>query len=128
MMLLMAGSTNPMQSRFDNGEVIVTYTDGTTSRLALNNPTNWWPIDQDYFIDDYQFRRPEPIPPRINLRTGEVRLLDPITFKGKGGTVAGGAATALEMAVDPQKELKSLTVRALANEVVIGLMSATVAR
>ena len=51
--LLMAGSTNRMQSRFDNGEVIVTYTDGTTARLALHNPTNWWPIDQDYFIDDY---------------------------------------------------------------------------
>ena len=49
----MAGSTNPMQSRFDNGEVIVRYADGTSARLALHNPTNWWPIDQDYFIDDY---------------------------------------------------------------------------
>ena len=41
--LLMAGSTNSMQSRFDNGEVIVTYADGTTARLALENPDNWWP-------------------------------------------------------------------------------------
>ncbi len=55
--LLMAGSTAAMQSRFDNGEVIVTYTDGSTERLALNNPVNWWPIDQDYFIDDFAFRR-----------------------------------------------------------------------
>ena len=55
--LLMAGSTGAMQSRFDNGEVIVTYADGATERLALRNPVNWWPIDQDYFIDDYAFRR-----------------------------------------------------------------------
>ena len=55
--LLMAGSTDAMKSRFDNGEVIVTYTDGATARLALNNPVNWWPIDQDYFMDDYAFRR-----------------------------------------------------------------------
>jgi hypothetical protein len=46
-----------MQSRFDNGEVIVTYADGSTERLALNNPVNWWPIDQDYFMDDFAFRR-----------------------------------------------------------------------
>ena len=126
--LLMAGSTGPMQSRFDNGEVMVTYTDGTTERLALNNPVNWWPIDQDYFIDDYAFRRPEPIPPRVNLKTGKVRLLDVNEFKGKGGVVPGGAATVLDLALDRNKELKSLTVRSLANEVVIGLMAVTLTR
>ena len=126
--LLMAGSTGPMQSRFDNGEVLVTYTDGTTERLALRNPVNWWPIDQDYFIDDYAFRRPEPIPPRVDLQTGKVRLLDVNEFKGKGGIVPGGAATVLDLPLNPQKELKSLTVRALANEVVIGLMAVTLAR
>ncbi len=127
-LLLLAGSTNPMQSRFDNGEVVVTYTDGTTARLALENPTTWWPIEQDYFIDDYQFRRPGPMPPRVNLRTAEIRLLDPVTAKGKGGRIDGGAATVLDLALDPQKELQSLTVRALANDVVIGLMSATLVR
>ena len=126
--LLMAGSTDPMQSRFDNGEVIVTYADGTTARLALHNPTNWWPIDQDYFIDDYAFRRPEPIPPRVDLKTGRVRIVDVNTFKGKGGPVPGGAATVLDLPLDPGKELKSLTVRTLANEVVIGLMAVTLER
>ena len=126
--LLMAGSTGPMQSRFDNGEVMVTYTDGTTNRLALNNPANWWPIDQDYFIDDYAFRRPGPIPPRVDLKTGKVRLLDANEFKGKGGMVPGGAATVLDLPLDSKKELKSLTVRALANEVVIGLMAVTLTR
>ncbi|HTZ22179.1 MAG TPA: hypothetical protein VMC06_14950, partial [Opitutaceae bacterium] len=126
--LLMAGSTNHMQSRLDNGEVIVTYRDGTTARLALHNPTNWWPIDQDYFIDDYQFRRPGPIPPRVDLKTGKVRLLDAAAFKGQGRTVPGGAATVLDLPLDPTKELQSLTVRTLANEVVIGLMGLTLAR
>jgi hypothetical protein len=126
--LLMAGSTGPMQSRFDNGEVVATYADGTTERLALNNPVNWWPIEQDYFIDDYAFQRPEPIPPRVDLKTGNVRVLDVKAFKGKGRAVPGGAATVLDLPLDPGKELKSLTVRALANEVMIGLMAVTLAR
>jgi hypothetical protein len=126
--LLMAGSTNWMQSRLDNGEVIVAYVDGTTERLALNNPTNWWPIDQDFFIDDFQFRRPEAIPPRVDLKTGTVRLLTVAEFKGRGGPVPGGAATVLDLPLSPDKELKSLTVRTLANEVVIGLMGLTLKR
>ncbi|MDR3460654.1 MAG: DUF4450 domain-containing protein [Verrucomicrobiae bacterium] len=126
--LLMAGSTGPMQSRLDNGEVVVTYADGTSARLALDNPGNWWPIDQDYFIDDYAFRRDGPLPPRVDLQTGNVRVLDLETFKGKGGKVPGGAGTVLELPLNPAKELKSLTVRARANEVVIGLMSVTLAR
>ena len=126
--LLMAGSTNWMQSRLDNGEVIVTYVDGTTGRLALHNPTNWWPINEDYFIDDYQFRRPGAIPPRVDLGTGTVRLLNVAEFKGRGRPVPGGAATVLDLPLSPYKELKSLTVRALANEVVIGLMGLTLER
>ncbi len=74
--LLMAGSTNNMQSQFDNGEVIVTYADGSTQRLALRNPETWWPIEQDYFIDDYAFSISQPIPPRVDLKTGTVRLID----------------------------------------------------
>jgi hypothetical protein len=126
--LLMAGSTGPMQSRLDNGEIIATYTDGSNERLELNNPVNWWPIDQDYFIDDYAFRRDEPLPPRVDLKTGQVRLLDMKTFKGAGGKIPGGAGTVLDMPLNPSKELKCLTVRTLANEVVIGLMGVTLAR
>ncbi|MCM3873180.1 MAG: hypothetical protein ND895_21055, partial [Pyrinomonadaceae bacterium] len=95
---------------------------------ALVNPTNWWPIDQDYFIDDFAFRRPEQIPPRVDLKTGAVRVLDPTEFKGKGGKVPGGAATVLDLPLDRRRELKSLTVRTLANEVVIGLMGVTLVR
>ncbi len=126
--LLMAGSTNFMQSRLDNGEVVATYADGTTARLALRNPATWWPIEQDYFIDDYQFKNDAPLPVRVDLKTGRVRVLDAAEFKGRGRKVDGGAATVLALALDPAKELRSLTVRTLANEVVIGLMSVTLAR
>ncbi|MFT3784114.1 MAG: DUF4450 domain-containing protein [Nibricoccus sp.] len=128
LLLLMAGSTNWMQSHIDNGEVIATYMDGTTSRLALYNPTTWWPIEQDYFIDDYQFRYFGSFPPRVDLKTGKVRFLDRAAFKGQGREVGGGAATVLTLSLDPNKELRSLTIRALSNEVVIGLMSATLVR
>ena len=126
--LLMAGSTNAMQSRLDNGEVVVTYADGSTSRLALRNPETWWPIEQDYFTDDYQFRLDGPLPVRVDLKTGLVRVLEPAAFKGQGRAIPGGAATVLGLALDPAKELRSVTVRALANDVVIGLMAATLAR
>lgn len=126
--LLMAGSTNAMQSHLDNGEVVVTYTDGTVSRLPLRNPETWWPIEQDYFIDDYQFRLEGPLPTRVDLRTGTVRALDAATFKGRGREIPGGAATVLSLSLDSAKELRSLTVRALANDVVIGLMAATLER
>lgn len=128
LVLLMAGSTGPMQSRFENGELVVTYTDGTTEKLALENPTNWWPIEQDYFIDDYQFRRPGQLPMRVDLKSGKIRVLDTESFKGQGRSVRGGAATVIEFPLRGGKTLKSLTVRALANDVVIGLMSATVVR
>jgi hypothetical protein len=132
--LLMTGSTSAMQSRFDNGEVIATYTDGSSARLALHNPTTWWPIEQDYYFDDFAFRQnlageiSVALPVRVDLATGKIRVLEANSFKGRGGKVSGGAATVLEMPLDVTKELKSLAVRALANEVVMGLMSVTLQR
>lgn len=125
---LMAGSTDAMKSRIDNGEVVVAYQDGSTARLALRNPDTWWPIDQDYFIDDFAFAIDAPLPPRIDLRTGTIRLLDRGTFAGKGGGVPGGAATVLNLPLDPSKPLATLTLRAIVNEVVIGLMGVTLER
>ena len=117
-----------MQSRMDNGEVVVTYTDGSSARLALRNPETWWPIEQDYFIDDYQFPMDSPLPPRVDLRTGNIRLLGLPRFKGKGREVPGGAATVFALPLNPGKQLKSVTVRALTIDSVIGLMSVTLER
>jgi hypothetical protein len=38
---LVAGSTHPMQSQLDKGEIVVAYADGETERLPLHNPTTW---------------------------------------------------------------------------------------
>jgi hypothetical protein len=129
--LLLAGSTNPMQSQLVNGEVLVTYTDGTTDRLPLRNPENWWPIEQDLLDDGFAFRTGAPKPLRVHLKTGLMtRDFNQFTsIKGfSTRAIDGGAATVLEMPLNPKKKLKSLTLTALANDVVIGLMSVTLGR
>ncbi|ADU15230.1 DUF4450 domain-containing protein [Asticcacaulis excentricus] len=127
--LLMAGSTNHMQSRLTNGEVVVAYTDGTTQALTLRNPENWWPIERDYFIDDYQFRLCGEVPVRIDLKTGRV-WTPGSDWKGRAERekIDGGAASVLGLDLNPNKTLQSLTVRAVANEVVIGLMAVSLER
>ena len=129
--LLMAGSTNSMQSRFTNGEVVVAYTDGTSDKLELKNPENWWPIEQDLMEDGFAFHTGAPKPLRVYLKTGEDTQMfsDFTTIKGFSNRgIDGGAATVLELPLDASKELKLLTVKAIANDVVIGLMSVTLVR
>ncbi|HEX8302649.1 DUF4450 domain-containing protein [Sphingomonas sp.] len=124
--LLMAGTTNPMQSRIDNGEVIVTYADGGQARLPLYNPTTWWPIERDYLVDDFQFRSPGPPPLRVDLKSGKVRVA---ALRSRvPSEIDGGAATVLTLILDPKRPLRSVTIRALANEVVIGTLAATLVR
>ncbi|MFC5459343.1 DUF4450 domain-containing protein [Massilia niabensis] len=124
--LLMAGSANAMQSRIDNGEVVVTYADGTRARLALRNPESWWPIEQDYFIDDYQFPYCGQLPARVDLKTARVRLLEPSALpQALQAKIDGGSATVLALPLDRSKPLRSVALRTLANDVVIGLMGVT---
>ena len=126
--LLMAGSTNHMQSRIDNGLVIVSYQDGTQDTLRLRNPENWCPIEQDYYVDGQAFQTLKLRPYRVCLGTGTVSrdLGKVLNIKGVyGREIPGGAAQMLRMPLNNQKKLKSLTVRALSNDVVIGLMGVT---
>ncbi len=129
--LMMAGTTNPMQSRFVNGELTVNYTDGTSEILQLKNPENWWPIEQDYFIDGLAFTTDAPKPPRMYLKSGIIsRTFDDFTsIKGFSNyAVDGGAATILDLPLNKNKTLKNITLKSIANDVVIGLMSATLVR
>ena len=126
--LLMAGSTNHMQSRIDNGLVIATYKDGSQDTLALRNPDNWCPIEQDYYIDGKAFQTSESRPYRVCLGTGDVSrdLGKTLGIQGVyGREIPGGAAQMLRMPLNSRKRLKSLTVRTLSNDVVIGLMAIT---
>jgi len=128
---MLAGTTNPMQSRFVNGAIEIKYTDGTMDVLELKNPENWWPIEQDYFIDGLAFTTNATKPPRVYLKTGTITR-DFKDFKSiKGFTnfgIDGGAATILDLPLNKNKKLQSLTMKAVANEVVIGLMSLTLIR
>jgi len=131
---LMAGSTNPMQSQIVNGTITVQYIDGSTSELELKNPVNWWPIEQDLFDDNFAFEIPDDkIPYRVQLKTGELykggTLSQYSSIKGfTDRQVVGGAATILDLPINPDKELKSVKLTAVSNDVVIGMMSATVLR
>ncbi|WP_018475368.1 DUF4450 domain-containing protein [Echinicola pacifica] len=130
--LLMAGSTNHMQSRIENGQVVVHYKDGSRDSLSLRNPESWWPIEQDYYIDDYAYKMGVPRPFRVHLKTGKISrkahdnyvAIDHFTEYG----IDGGAATVLDLPLDPKKELDYLEVKATTIEVVIGLMAVTLER
>ena len=108
---LMAGSTNPMQSRIVNGQVMVNYTDGTNDVLELKNPQTWWPIEQDYEDDGYAFQLNAARPIRVYLKSG-IAATEWNTFKGikgfAGRGIDGGAATILDLPLNPAKELKNL--------------------
>ncbi len=128
---LMAGSTNPMQSQFSNGKIIMEYTDGSMEKLDLRNPESWWPIEQDYINDGYAFSLKAPKPIRVHLKTGLVtRDFDNyVTIKGfTNRAIDGGAATVFDLPLNPNNELKQLKLNTTANEVVIGLMSVTLVR
>ena len=140
--LMMAGSTNNMQSRIANGVVTVEYTDGTTTVMPLENPVNWCPIEQDYYTDEYAFRVSPLTPYRIHLATGKVsrNLSKDIQLAGignpyndnpdsaEGNIIPDGAAQMLRLPLDGTKRLKSLTLRTMSNDVVIGLMGVTLER
>jgi len=125
---LMAGSTNPMQSQLTNGEIVVEYTDGTSDTLALRNPENWWPIDQDYYTDGFAFSLQQPRPMRVHLKTGKLVSGEESRAKYNGKKIDGGAATVLDMLIDPSKALKSIILKTIANDVVVGLMGVSLLR
>jgi hypothetical protein len=128
---LMAGSTNPMQSRITNGVIGIRYKDGTTDELELINPSTWWPIEQDYYVDGYAFTTGAPRPFRVYLKTGSISNRRGVWTPIKGFTdtgIDGGAATVLDLSLHPGKELDRLVLHTVAREVVIGLMSLTLLR
>lgn len=123
---LVAGSTNPMQSRMDNGEIVVYYTDGSLEKLSLRNPENWWPIEQDLYRDGFAFDTGADRPFRVHLKTGKVIPAADDSWNGK--EIEGGAATALGIKLNPAKTLAKITISALCNDVVVGLMAVTLSR
>jgi hypothetical protein len=127
-----------MQSRIYNGRVPVRYTAGSTSETPLLNPINWCSIEQDYYRDERAFWTSPKIPYRVLLSNGQAgrdlsvnflkaeengQLYDYINLTDRG--IPGGAAQILRMPLDSSKDLSSLELRTLSNDVVIGLMAVT---
>lgn len=128
--LLMAGSTNHMQSRFVNGVVTVVYKDGTSDELQLKNPDTWVPIEQDFYIDEYAYKVETPKPYRVMLKDGlcSRNLTKDLGLKMKvKRMIDGGAAVVLDIPLDGTKEIDSLALKTTAYEVIIGLMGITLA-
>ncbi len=148
--LLLVGSTQNMQSRIANGEVRVRYTDGSESVMSLVNPINWRPVEEDCYTDSYAFRSADRNPYRVSFLTGEVHRVMPAELLGEGGASADyrpdsrqpakakadynpvtdraitcGGALILKMPLRRGREMESLTLRTLSNDVVIGLMGIT---
>lgn len=142
--LMMAGSTNAMQSQIENGVVRVAYTDGSADSLLLINPETWCPIEQDFYDDGLAFRLKAKRPYRLHLKSGLVsRTLSAELGRDAqdaahsvdlnstgifGNVLEGGAATLYDLPLDKKKELKHLQVEALSNDVVIGLLGVTLQR
>jgi hypothetical protein len=126
---LMAGSTNPMQTRIVNGVIQIVYIDGTIDSLELKNPQTWWPIEQDYFNDGYAFNTNATLPVRVHLKTGKIISEYDNSIKNYNGKmIEGGAATVFDLPLQKNKTLKELRLKTIANDVVIGLMSITLIR
>ncbi len=142
--VVLAGTTNHMQTDVENGVLRVHYSDGTHAEQPLVNPDNWAPIEQDFYYDDYAFAlKPGQLPPyRLHLMSGKVsrylsgelagetgsgRLLDGGNGEPKQA-ISGGAAVVLDIPADPNKKLKSLEVVTRSNDVIIGLMAVTLQR
>ena len=123
--LLMAGTTNHMQSRIANGIVVAQYNDGTADTLQLVNPDNWCPVERDYYVDGKAFQVAEPRPYRVAFASGKASRKLSAPTNAEGGEIKGGAATMLCMPLNRKKKLQLLTLRTLSNDVVIGLMAVT---
>ena len=129
--LMMAGSTNHMQSHIANGIVTVHYKDGSSVEVELINPDNWCPIEQDLFVDDHAFSIKGERPYRVHLNSGLIsnNLEKELKISGVyGRSIDGGAGVLMDIPLNPAKKLSHISLRTLSNDVVIGLMSVTLQR
>lgn len=113
--LLLAGTTFPQATRSTHAALTVAYAMGAAQSVALRSPTTWWPVEQDYMVDDYLFRmeaEPEPqavVDWRFDLRSGRARRIDLDQLRRTGGgRIDGGSAFVVSVDLDPTRELASL--------------------
>ena len=110
--VLVAGTTNPMQTLLPNAELTATFCSGANATLQLTPPLNYWSLcaygGADYDADRDAFALPLQPPAAVQL---------------------GKDTRAMVYAIDvPEGDaVASLTLTALSLEVVVGLLAASVA-
>ena len=108
--LLVCGFTNPMQGRIANAELRLNYADGVVEKLELVPPFNFWSLcpfgraDYDYPRDG--FALPKVPPATVQLGNNCRAIL-------------------LNQRLRPGVELASVTLETLSQEVIIGLLGAS---
>ncbi len=108
---LLCGTTNPMEVRIANADLLMKYADGVVEKLEIVPPFNFWTLCPFSGVDyDYQrdgFALPKTPPTTLQLGTN-------------------CRAVALSWKLRPGVALKSVTLETLSDEVIVGLMGVTV--
>lgn len=94
------GVTNPMQAYVENARLTVHYADGQTTSVALVNPVNF----DDWLVAPVQADN------------------ETVPFSDANHAIVQ------RLALDPRRELRELRVRAVANEVIVGVLGVSVRR
>lgn len=140
--LLMAGTTNNMQSRIDNAMVVAEYEDETADTLHLENPINWPTVNEEYVFDGKAFWSAPVMPLRVRFDNGAVgrSINAPELLPASLPNVAGdrltigndnryaihhGAGVILKMPLNPARRFISLRLVTLSNDIVAGIMGIT---
>jgi hypothetical protein len=137
--ILLAGSTNHMQTRIANAVIYADYEDGTRDSILLVPPFNYCPIEQDYFVDGKAFNLTLGAsltcerPVRVSLSSDVVssHIGDAMGVPATevyGRLLDGGAAQILSMPLNNKKKVSKLSMRCLSNDIVVGIMAVTLLR
>lgn len=108
--VLVAGSTNPMQTMFANALLIFAFADGTSSSLELVPPINYWALSgwgsADYNYETDAFILPQTPPPTVQLG-------------------ANNRAMVYYQEIPPGATLTSVNLEAMSLEIVVGILGVT---
>jgi hypothetical protein len=105
--ILLAGSTNPMQTKFSNAALVFSFSDGSSTILNLIPPMNYWALSgwgsADYNYDTDSFILPTIPPPTCQL--------------GKNNR-----AMVYYQTIKPNTTLVQVSLEALSLEIVVGIL------
>jgi hypothetical protein len=108
--LLVCGYTNPMQGRIANAELRMKNADGAVERLELVPPFNFWSMCP-FGRADYDYKRDGFCLPKVPPQAVQLG--------------ANCRAILLNLRLRPDAALESVTLEALSQEVIVGLMGAS---